>query len=193
MEQSDLLRYAIEKLETMNVTYAIVGSFASGAYGEPRFTQDIDILVDLRDRHVDALCESFPSPEFYVSRSAVGQAVLRRSQFNVIHPTSGNKIDFMLSRSDPWSRNQLVRRQNVQLFPDRGGYLASPEDVILGKLVYYREGGSEKHLRDITGILKVRGDDVDRHYVTQVADQLGVMEIWQAVLNRLKSTNQTEG
>ncbi|MBP86193.1 MAG: hypothetical protein CMJ64_05675 [Planctomycetaceae bacterium] len=184
MEQSNLLRYALEKLETMNVTYAVVGSFASGAYGEPRFTQDIDIVVDLRDDHVAEFCESFPDPEFYVSQPAVQQAVVRRGQFNVIHPTSGNKIDFMLSGTDEWDRNQLARRRNVQILPDRCGYLASPEDVILGKMVYYREGGSEKHLRDIAGILRLR-DDADHEYITQFVEQLGVTEVWQAVLKRL--------
>jgi hypothetical protein len=64
-------------------------------------------------------------------------------------------------------------------------FVASPEDVIIGKMLYYREGGSEKHLRDITGILKVSGDQVDRAYVARWAAELGVTEIWQAVLRRL--------
>ncbi len=185
MEQSDLLRYAIETMEQMNLTYAIVGSFASGAYGEPRFTQDIDIVVDLQVGQVAEFCQHFASPEFYVSQTAATEAARRRTQFNVIHPTSGNKIDFMLSRTDTWGRSQLARRQNVQLFPDRDSYLASPEDVMLGKMVYYREGGSEKHLRDIAGILRLQGAKIERHYVAEFAEQLGVTEIWEAVLNRV--------
>ena len=172
MEQSELLRYTVEKLETMNVTYAIVGSFAGGAYGEPRFTHDIDIVVGLQDSQIAALCSSFPDPEFCVSQAAVREAVARRGQFNVIHPTSGNKIAFMMSGTDLWSRNQLARRENVRILSERSVYLASPEDVILGKMVYYRDGGSEKHLRDITGILRVR--DADHEYITQFAEQLDV-------------------
>lgn len=193
MEQSDLLRYAIESLEQLNLTYAIVGSFASGAYGEPRFTQDIDIVINLQAGQIGELCRRFPSPEFYVSQAAVEEAVYRRGQFNVIHPTSGNKIDFMMSGTGQWSSNQLARRQSVELFPNCNGYLASPEDVILGKMIYYREGGSEKHLRDITGILKITGDAVDRDYIAQFAVQLGVTEVWEAVVSRLKRADSVEG
>jgi hypothetical protein len=186
VEQSDLLRYAVERLDEGGLVYAIVGSFASGAYGEPRFTQDIDILVDLQARHVEEICHSFPDPEFYVSRDAVQAAVSRRGQFNVIHPTSGNKIDFMLTGTDVWQVNQLARRQEVPILPDRTVYLASPEDVILGKLAYYNKGGSEKHLRDITGILSVQV--VDREFVARFADHLGVTEIWEAILDRINNT-----
>ncbi len=185
MEQSDLLRYTIELLERINVTYAIVGSFASSAYGEPRFTMDIDMVIDLTAGQVAEFCAQFPNPEFYISEPAVKQAVVNRTQFNVIHPTSGSKIDFMLSGNDAWERNQLKRRQVVALFPDCDGYVASPEDVMLGKMIYYREGGSDKHLRDITGILKLRGESIDRDYLQAIAEQVGVTEIWQAVLNRM--------
>ena len=186
MEQIELLRYAIETLEQLDLRYAVVGSFASGAYGEPRFTQDIDIVFELPAGQIAIFCQHFPSPEFYLSESAVCEAVRRQSQFNVIHPSSGNKIDFILNRQDAWGQSQLARRQAVQLFSDRRGYLASPEDVILGKMVYYREGGSEKHLRDITGILRICGETVDREYVARFAKQLGLTEIWDAVLNRIE-------
>ena len=69
--------------------------------------------------------------------------------------------------------------------PGRPGYTAAPEDVILGKLWYYHEGGSEKHLRDIAAMLQVSGDEIDTSYVDQWAQQLGFTEEWQAVLNRL--------
>ena len=64
--------------------------------------------------------------------------------------------------------------------------MARPEDVIVGKMVYYQEGGSEKHLRDITGILMVSGDDVDREYVAGWAERLGLAEVWAAILHRLE-------
>ena len=172
-------------LEQLELRYAVVGSFASGTYGEPRFTQDIDIVFELPAGQIPGFCQRFPSPEFYLSEPAVREAVRRRGQFNVIHPSSGNKIDFILNRQDAWGRSQLARSQAIQLFPDRCGVLASPEDVILGKMVYYSEGGSEKHLRDITGILRICGETVDREYVVHFARELGLTEIWDAVLDRL--------
>ena len=185
MEQTDLLRIAVQTLERLGVSYAIVGSFASGTWGESRFTQDIDIVIDLKSSQVGPLCGAFSEPDFYVSEATAQEAVRQRGQFNVIHPASGNKIDFMIAGETPWAVVQLQRSKRVPLFTDLDANVATPEDVILGKLVYYREGGSEKHLRDISGILMISGDSVDRSYIRQFAATLGVAEIWQAVLERV--------
>ncbi len=63
---------------------------------------------------------------------------------------------------------------------------ASPEDVIISKMRYYQEGGSEKHLRDITGVLRVQGDRIDRDYIAQWVDRFRVLEVWQAILLRIQ-------
>lgn len=148
MDQLDLLRLVVGTLERLEITYAIVGSFASGAWGEPRMTNDIDILVELDVFDVRNLCRSFDSTEFYVSVAAAEEAVERTSQFNLLHPASGNKVDFMIAGTSDWTRAQLDRSVIAPLLPDCRMRVARPEDVILGKLIYYREGGSEKHVRD---------------------------------------------
>jgi hypothetical protein len=183
-----MLAYAIQVLEKRNLRYMVVGSFASIAYGEPRFTLDIDIVVALPAAQVASLCNAFPSDEFYVSHEAAEAAVRSSGQFNVIEPVSGNKIDFIIARDDAWGREQLNRRQRVELLANRAGFAASPEDIIIAKMLYYQEGGSEKHLRDITGILKVSGDKVDRDYVLRWAKTFGLDEIWSAILRRIGST-----
>jgi len=185
MEQSELLRYTRAKLEALNLRYAIVGSFASGAYGESRFTQDIDIVIDLSIEDYRRFCAAFPNDQFYVSEAAVQEAIHLRRPFNVIHPASGNKIDFLIVGDDPWSQQQLDRRIRETIVADQSGYLAAPEDVIIGKLIYYNEGGSEKHLRDITGILRISGEMVDTDYIDRHARSLGVDHIWVAILQKL--------
>ncbi len=186
MEQSELLRRVVEILEEQEITYLLVGSLASGVYGEPRLTHDIDIVIELRPDQVARLCESFPASDYYVSQQAAREAVARGGQFNVIHPASGNKIDFMIARQDAWGRSQISRRRREQILPGRPGYTAAPEDVILGKLWYYREGGSEKHLRDIAAMLQVSGGEIDKEYIHHWARQLGLTEPWQAILDRLR-------
>ncbi len=182
MEQTDLLNYAVDVLERLKIPYAIVGSFASSVWGESRFTQDIDILIRLSANLVPPLCSAFPPADFYVSEAAAHEAVSRHGQFNVIHPASGNKIDFMIAGQNDWTTNQLARCKIVQFTPGQDAAVAAPEDVIIGKLVYYREGGSDKHLRDITGILDFSSDLVDRDYIADLAAKLGVSDIWRAVL-----------
>ena len=186
MEQAELLRHVVDILEDQGITYLLVGSLASGVYGEPRLTQDIDILVQLGSHQVSKLCSAFPSPEYYVSEKAALEATAQDRQFNVIHPASGNKIDFIMARRDGWGEAQFSRRRREQILPGRPGYTAAPEDVILGKLWYYHEGGSEKHLRDIAGMLQVSGDEIETSYIDSWAKQLCLTEEWQMVLERLR-------
>jgi hypothetical protein len=183
VEQSDLLKYAAMQLRRLDVPYAVVGSFASSVWGESRLTQDIDIVVDLKPAHVGPICAAFPEPDFYVSATAAREAVARSTQFNVIHPSSGNKIDFMVSGQKAWVPAQLERCKQVRIFPDTDVNIAAPEDVILGKLLYYREGGSEKHLRDIAGILRLSRTLTDRDYIARQAEKLGVADLWESIEN----------
>src|SRR5689334_17957034 len=100
VEQIELLRFALDVLDRLQLPYALVGSFASSIWGEPRMTLDIDFVVLVSDLHVSPLLEAFPEDDFYLSRAAVEEAIADAGQFNVIHPKSGHKIDFMvLSRS----------------------------------------------------------------------------------------------
>ena len=173
MDQAELLTYALDVLESQGRTYLLVGSLASGVFGQARLTHDIDIVVDLPINAVNDFCQAFPDPEFYVSLPAAEDAVRRGGQFNVIHPTSGNKIDFMMPRRDAWGREQLARRREQPILPGRQGYVASPEDVILGKLWYYQEGEHDKHLRDIVSMLQLSGDEIDREYIRTWSERLG--------------------
>ena len=111
-------RYALHALEANGVEHLLVGSMASMAYGEPRMTRDIDLVVDLRADEVDAVCDAFPDSDFYVSRAAAREAVRRRKQFNIIHPASGNKIDLIIAHDDAWGRTQLARRRVVVILRD---------------------------------------------------------------------------
>lgn len=185
MDQIDLLRYLVKTLDRLGISYMVVGSLASGAYGEPRMTQDIDVVIDADEQQIIGLCQAFSSDEFYVNQEAALAARRRGGQFNIIHSTSGNKIDLLIAGIDGWGRTEIARRERMQILPDLEGYCARPEDLILSKMAYYREGGSEKHLRDIAGMMKVSGEQVDRDYVSRWAAALGVSEIWQAILARL--------
>jgi hypothetical protein len=189
MEQADFLRHSADTLDRLGVPYMVVGSFACMAYGEARFTQDIDIVLDLPLPTVSAFCAAYPPPDFFLSEHAVRDAVRTRFQFNVLHPASGNKIDFILPRADEWGKARMNRRQGQRLIPDRDVFTASPEDVIVGKLWYYSEGGSDKHLRDIAGILRVSGDQVDRADVTAWATKLGYLDLWERVQKSVDDPN----
>ncbi len=186
MDQIELLRTAREILDRLSIPYCVVGSMASMVYGETRYTNDLDLLIELKPENVPPLCAQFLDPEYYVSEAAALEAVQRRKQFNVIHVKSGYMIDFMIVKTAPWNRQQLARRRGTDYAENLHVQIAAPEDVILGKLLYYREGESPKHLRDIAAMLQVSGDEIDRDDVAKWATELGVLDIWEAILTRLK-------
>ncbi len=175
---AELLAHLAASLELLQIRYLVTGSMATIAYGEPRFTNDIDVVVALLGDKIDAFCARFPAPEYYCPRHMVADAVRKKWQFNIIHPASGLKIDVIIATDSDFDRSRLSRGERIATGDDAFVSFASPEDVILKKLVYYREGGSEKHLRDIAGVLKVQGDRVDRTYITAWADRLGVSAEW---------------
>ena len=86
MDTYKLLLFAAKTLDEMNVRYLVTGSIATMTYGESRFTNDIDIVADLKLEHVDQICKTFASPEYYCSAAAVTDAINRRFQFGVLTP-----------------------------------------------------------------------------------------------------------
>ena len=185
MEQSKLMRLVVHALETLRIPYMITGSQASAYYGEPRFTRDIDIVADIKPGQVDDFAAFFPANEFYCDKDMINEEIKMRGQFNIIHAGSGLKIDIILTKPTEFSRTEFPRRRRSAVFPDQEGAFASPEDVIIKKMEFYKEGGSEKHLRDITGILKISGEELDMQYIEEWAQRLDLMEIWVAVKRRL--------
>ncbi|MGH7355563.1 MAG: hypothetical protein ACRELS_13430 [Candidatus Rokuibacteriota bacterium] len=184
MTQAELLRYLVDALEALGIEYMITGSQASIYYGEPRFTQDIDVVAEVEPAHVSALMMRFALPEFYLSEESARAAMAGRGQFNIVHPESGLKVDVVLRKDTPFAHMEFGRRQRQPIVAGRQAYFARPEDVILHKLVFVRRGASERHLRDIAGILRVSGPEIDIAYVTEWAERLGVLDLWTSVRQR---------
>ena len=185
MEQDELLRRVVKALESLDLEYLITGAMATILYGEPRFTNDIDIVVQLPPECIDDLVEAFPGDEFYLEPERVRQAVRSRSQFNVIHPSSGLKIDFVIPAMDEFDRSRFSRARRLRPGPDYEASFAAPEDVIVKKLQVSGEGGSDKHLRDIASVLRISPSEVDREYVAAWADRLGLRDAWDLILDQL--------
>jgi hypothetical protein len=192
MEQCELLCHACATLEKLDINYLVTGSQATIVFGEPRFTNDIDIVVDLDLQRLDAFIAAFPQDDFYLSREAAREAIRARGMFNIIHPSSGLKIDVIIPNDTLFERSRFDRGHKVLITDSFSAMFAAPEDVILKKLEFHKIGGSDRHLRDIIGVLKISADKVDRDYVNQFADELGVADLWQAVLNRVDDRPATD-
>lgn len=182
----ELLQRIVEVFERLQIPYLVTGSVAAMAYGEPRLTNDIDIVAAIEEKNVSDLVASFPSDEFYISEERIREAIRRQGQFNIIHPASGLKVDVMIKKDTPFDSSRFGRIRRI--FPSERyqADFASPEDVIIKKMEFYKDGGSEKHLRDITGILKISSEKIDRDYISGWAGRLGLTDIWEAVQKRVE-------
>lgn len=182
MDLSELLECVGRTFERLSIPYLVTGSVATITYGEPRFTNDIDVVVRLGHGQVEALCSAFPEDEYYVSADAVREAVKRKSQFNILYPRTGLKVDVIVADESDFNVARFSRIRRLETAPKVEISFASPEDVIIKKLHFYREGGSEKRLRDIAGVVKVVGEGLDRPYIEHWVRVMELEEIWAAVL-----------
>jgi hypothetical protein len=171
----------IRALDALGIPYQIVGSVASSAYGIARATLDVDLTADFNDSQVGPLLELLRN-EFYLEEDRVRDAAERRSSFNAIHLESMVKIDVFVLKSKAYDQAAFARRRAENLgesLSARTLYLASPEDVILNKLDWYRQGGSvsERQWNDVLGVLKIQRASLDMEYLHKWAETLGLTDL----------------
>jgi hypothetical protein len=185
----------LQTLERLGVPYVVIGAFAGISYGVTRLTADVDIVVDLGEAHIQALATAYPPPRFYADPEQMRDSIRLGIMFNIIDATEGRKVDLIPVTMPPgytWALRRRIRRA-VPLEKGKTftAWFARPEDVIVGKLMAWKEGRSFKHEQDIRDILvAVRlGDDpeltamFDLDYISRWAKRLGaeVQEEWQAL------------
>ena len=172
----------LEPLERLGLPYCITGSVAASVYGEPRLTADIDVVLLLRAEDIPALRSAFPESDYYVPPEETLRLEAARSargMFNLIHHASQFKADVYVAARDPLHAWALEHRRRIEL-EGSGVWIAPPEYVILRKLEYLREGGQDKHVRDIRFMLAAT--DVNRAFLDAEVARLGVQEQWAKCL-----------
>lgn len=169
-ELNNFFSYVINVFEEIDIPYMVVGGFAAIFYGEPRLTIDVDIVVDMQLQHIDRFVQAFSIPDYYVSEDGVRDSLLRRYPFNVIQPKTGAKIDVVPLPADVFSQYAFRRRQKIEYDLEGGtAYFIAPEDIIIAKLIAFKETESEKHFRDARGILLLQWDTIDLDTVQRAA------------------------
>ncbi len=180
MEPLQVLQRVTSGLGALGIHYMLAGSFASSIHGLARFTQDADLIVDLRPSQLDAFATAFAS-DFYVDRGLIQQALKRGTSFNIIHFESSFKVDFFVLGGRGFNREQFSRRVLRQVDPlsEFEAYVQTPEDAVLSKLDWYRRGReiSENQWRDVLGMLRQRAGHLDVAYLRKWAGELGVADL----------------
>jgi hypothetical protein len=185
MEPMRIAHSVISFFETSNIEYFVGGSVASTIHGEPRFTQDVDLVVRLDAHQIVALQKAL-GQDFYSSEIALREAIERRSCANLIHTSTGFKIDLMISRERPFERSRFQRKQRIQ-DESHAFWVATPEDTVLVKLEWYRDGGevSERQWRDVQTVLMTQ-EALDLDYMKHWATELDVSDLLEKALSEAK-------
>jgi len=180
MTQQEFFEAVIVALERLDIPYMVTGSVGAMLYGEPRMTNDMDVVIEPLPAHAALLARLFEGDDYYFPPvEVVTEEIRRRGQFNILHVGSGSKVDLIVRKETEIARAEFARRQSVPFSADLDSASATPEDIIISKLAYYQISPSQKHIGDIRGILAVSGDDLDRSYLNEWIERLELGSAWE--------------
>ncbi len=184
--EEEVLGRMVQMLDQLSIPYMVTGSIATSYHGRPRATHDADVVIDPSADQLEALLENLDGAGFYVSDEGARRAFADRRAFNAIETTMAVKVDLIVRKARPFSVEELRRRVRADL-PFRDAVaLVAPEDAILSKLEWARlSGDSARQLRDAAGVLELN-PGVDRRYIDYWAEQLGVADLWTALVRNLQ-------
>ena len=188
----------VRALEEVGAPYMLVGAFAGSAFGITRSTFDVDMLVNLQERHFDALAHRFPPPRYYADPEQMRSSTRLGIMFNIIDMNQGVKADLVPLSGSLGYREAFARRTR-RTFRDESGnefeaWCARSGDIILGKLMAWQEGRSAKHPADIREMLVfilsgLSDEKLDLHYIARLVAQLGteVADLWHRLFKQAQA------
>ena len=181
MSQQELLSRIIAALNSKQIPYMLTGGLATSLLGLPRYTQDIDLVVDLPSSNLPQLTHLFPEPEFYVDQQAAEQAIASKEMFQLLELASGDRVDFHLLTKDSFDTSRFARRQTTDYMGQRL-MLPTAEDLIIQKLRWAKQcGGSEKQLFDVLTIYEVQKENLDMAYIRYWVNTLELGDFYDKV------------
>ena len=170
-------------LNSVGIPYMVTGSFASSAFGDPRASKDIDIVIAPTREQLIELIRQFPSERYHAVEQEALEAFAHTSMFNIIDYRSGWRVDFILKKARPFSDEEFSRRTEIELAGLRLS-VSTAEDILISKLEWAKLGESQRQLEDAAGILRVQGPSLNRAYVEHWVRELGLAEQWAAAKAR---------
>ena len=178
-DPSEIARLLHPIFETLGIPYYITGGVAASIYGDPRTTRDLDLVIEFIRDNIYQLVEALETAGFYCPPGAVEDIQEGRGRvLSVTHMTLVLNADIVLNSNTEFDRSKMTRRRLEAL--DSAGveqfWIASPEDVVLAKLLWRKQSQSQKQWTDVLGILKVQAENLERGYLTEWAEQLGLVD-----------------
>ena len=180
----EILLIEISKiLNELKIPHAVTGGFAVVIWGKPRYTADIDIVIEFADKNIRPLAKKLLAidKDVYADEDMMREALEYHGEFNFIHPDTGLKVDFFVQDNKPYNKlkikRAILRKINGQHIP-----FVSPEDLILSKLMWSKESMSQKQTEDMKSVIRNPKIKLDLKYLNGWAVKQGTIEILNDLL-----------
>lgn len=184
----ETLRDFVAIADKLGIEYMVTGSFAMSAFGEIRTTRDVDIVVQLSEKHISPLAKAF-GRSYYINESSIRRAIENHSMFNIVNSEWGTKIDCILQKDTEFALQNFKRRRRVKV-SEIEFWTTTKEDLILSKLNWAKDTHSSLQIRDIANLTL---SEYDSGYVNDWIDRMNLADIWAEVekwkIQHLKSEN----
>jgi len=192
LEYSDFVMLVLDALAESDIPYLIGGAVAAWAWGEPRATRDLDLVIQIPEGAADKFSEELAKRDMLLPAEIIQERLKDRRgdvPLNAIHGSSGYKADlYLLREGDAFREEAFRRRVLVDLGPGLGElYLHTPEDLIIYKLLYYSISQQTKHIRDISSIAQTMGDQLDMAYINKWLAIKELSSLWNSVQLQIQS------
>jgi len=187
MTPEELLVKISEILDNLKIPYAVTGGFAISVWGKPRYTADIDIIVELVEKNIKPLAKNLLSidKDVYADEDMIKDALIHKSEFNFIHPDTGLKVDFFVMADNSYNKLKLKRAVLRDMYGAKS-YFVSPEDLVLSKLLWSKESDSWKQKEDIKTVLENPKIKLDFKYIKKWAERQGTLDILEKIIKDAK-------
>jgi hypothetical protein len=176
LNELNILKSVVQKLNKNNIPYMITGSIAMSYYSIPRMTRDIDIVIEIDN--VDKFYNLFKD-DYYIDIEMIKNSVYHQSMFNIIHSTEIIKIDFIIRKDSDYRKKEFDRKKQFK-FGDDYIYIVSIEDLIISKLIWSKSSHSGMQLDDVKNLLK---EKIDLKYIKEWSVKLEIDKLLQGAIN----------
>lgn len=176
LNELDVLKIVIKRLESAGIPYMVSGSIAANFYTTPRMTRDVDIIIEVGEMDAQKIFSLF-SGDFYIDLESVKDAIRHKQMFNIIHNEAIIKVDFIIKKDTEYRKSEFERRRNIVFGQERID-ITSPEDLIISKLYWAKDSLSDLQIRDVQNMLKTV-PDLDIGYIEKWVAKLGLDEVYR--------------